>query len=132
MSLIDSKHCRQQVLEVREKREAGLNKEESRPTIFSALADPEKSFSKELVDNLEDEAYTIITAAADTTGNAMTTIIRCVVENPYIYRKLHAELREAFPDKDEDLEFSALEKLPYLVRPTVQHNYLIIALTKHK
>lgn len=107
-------HCRRQVLEVRTKHENGLDKDDARPTNFSALVDPEKSFSKELVDNLEDEAYLIITAAADTTGNAMTTITRYVVENPDIYRKLHAELCDAFPDRDADLEYVALERLPYL------------------
>lgn len=109
-------HCHKQLLEVKENRDAGLVKDDARPTIFSALMDPQEGFSKGAVDNLEDEAYTVITAAADTTGNAMTTMTRCVVENPTIYRRLHAELCEAFPDPNTDLTYAALEKLPYLVR----------------
>ena len=79
--------------------------------------DPQEGFSKDAVDNLEDEAYTVITAAADTTSNAMTTMTRCVVESPTIYRRLHAGLCEAFPDPNTELTYAALEKLPYLVRP---------------
>jgi Cytochrome P450 len=98
---------------------SGLVKEDARPTIFSALMDPREGFSKGAVDNLEDEAYTIITAAADTTGNAMTTMTRWVVENPDIYHKLHSELCEAFPDSAAELNYAALEKLPYLVSSPV-------------
>lgn len=68
------------------------------------------------VAHLEDEAYTVLTAAADTTGNAMTTICRYVFANPTIYQNLHAELKAAFPDESEILSYQTLEKLPYLVR----------------
>jgi cytochrome P450 len=108
-------HCHDQLLEVKENRDAGMVKDDSRPTIFSALMDPQEGFSKGAVDNLEDEAYTVITAAADTTGNAMTTITRYVVENPAIYRRLHTELCDAFPDPCAEPSYAALEKLPYLV-----------------
>ncbi|CBX95728.1 hypothetical protein IAQ61_004561 [Plenodomus lingam] len=107
-------HCHKQLLEVKANREAGLIRDDDRPTIFSALMDPKEGFSKGAVDNLEDEAYTVITAAADTTGNAMTTMVRCVVENSNIYRRLHAELCEAFPDPESELTYAALERLPYL------------------
>ena len=70
---------------------------------------------KAKVDNLEDEAYTVITAAADTTGNAMTTIVRCVVTDSTIYQKLHAELKDAFPEESVPLQYKNLESLPYLV-----------------
>lgn len=72
------------------------------------------------VAHLEDEAYTVLTAAADTTGNAMTTICRYVFADPYVYDKLHAELKTAFPDDTETMRFQVLEKLPYLVRKTAQ------------
>lgn len=71
--------------------------------------------NKAKVDNLEDEAYTVISAAADTTGNAMTTIVRCVVTDLAIYQKLHAELKDAFPEESVPLKYNDLEKLPYLV-----------------
>jgi cytochrome P450 len=68
------------------------------------------------VAHLEDEAYTVLTAAADTTGNAMTTICRYVFADRVIYDKLHAELKVAFPVDNETMRYQALEKLPYLVR----------------
>ena len=71
--------------------------------------------TKAAVHNLEDEAYTVITAAADTTGNAMTTVVRNVVSDRSIYQRLHAELKTAFPAESASLEYKSLEKLPYLV-----------------
>ena len=70
---------------------------------------------KARIDEPEDEAYTVITAAADTTGNAMTTILRCVVADLAIYQKLHAELKDAFPEDSVPLKYKDLERLPYLV-----------------
>lgn len=64
---------------------------------------------------MNDEAYIILEAAADTTGNAMTIGTYNVVVNPDIYKKLTAELREQFPGPDAELGFAVLEKLPYLV-----------------
>ena len=89
--------------------------ENQRPTIFSALMTSSDRPHKAKVDNLEDEAYTVITAAADTTGNAMTTIVRCVVTDSAIYQKLHAELKDAFPEESVSLQYKNLESLPYLV-----------------
>ena len=89
--------------------------ENQRPTIFSALMTSSDQRNKARVDNLEDEAYTVITAAADTTGNAMTTIVRCVVKDSAIYQTLHAELEDTFPDESVSLKYKDLEKLPYLV-----------------
>jgi cytochrome P450 len=54
------------------------------------------------------------TAAADTTGNAMTMAAFHIVTNPIIYGRLILELREAFPDPTAELSFTELEKLPYL------------------
>ena len=89
--------------------------ENQRPTIFSALMTSADRPHKAKVDNLEDEAYTVITAAADTTGNAMTTIVRCVVTDSAIYQKLHAELKDAFPEESVPLRYKDLESLSYLV-----------------
>ena len=68
------------------------------------------------VDDIKDEAYGILAAAADTTGNGMTVAAYHVVNNPEIYKKLRAELKTAFPDPDARLNFTELEKLSYLVR----------------
>jgi cytochrome P450 len=68
------------------------------------------------VDQLTDDAFIIIAAATDTTGNAMTIATYKVLSNPSIYGKLKDELKEAFPDGNVKLDFVTLEKLPYLVR----------------
>lgn len=64
-------------------------------------------------EDVRDEAYTVLEAAADTAGNAMITAAWHIGNNPIIREKLSAELRQAFPDLNSDLV--ALEKLPYLV-----------------
>jgi hypothetical protein len=67
------------------------------------------------VEDLTDEAFTIIAAAADTTGHAMAILTYHVVANPTIYRSLTLELKTAFHSHDHDhLNYTTLEKLPYL------------------
>ena len=67
------------------------------------------------VENLKDEAFSILAAAADTTGNGMTVAAYNVVNDPAIYKRLTKELDAEFPDADARLDFVSLEKLPYLV-----------------
>lgn len=64
---------------------------------------------------LKDEAYAVLAAAADTTGNATTVAAFHVMNNPNIYSKLVAELESKFQDPASELPFLELEKLPYLV-----------------
>lgn len=94
--------------------------EKSLRTIFHQLLQPNatEGYVVPTVDELADEAYVILGAAADTTGNAMTIGSYNAVVNPEIYQQLTTELREAFPNV-EHINFAALEKLPYLVRHTL-------------
>jgi cytochrome P450 len=96
--------------------EAG-RKSDARQTIFHELLtpDPDQGYVVPPVDHLKDEAYTILGASADTTGNAMTWATYEVVSDPTIYKRLTAELKAAYPDPNARLNFVALEKLPYLV-----------------
>jgi cytochrome P450 len=68
------------------------------------------------VDQLTDDAFIIVAAASDTTGNAMTVAAYNIVSSHTIYDKLKKELGEKFPDGNAKLDFVTLEKLPYLVR----------------
>jgi hypothetical protein len=97
--------------------DAGDEKRPATTTIFHQLLTPNVTEGHVVptVDELKDEAYVIIAAAADTTGNAMTIGTYNVVSNKDIYTKLTAELKEAFPDPNAKLDFLTLEKLPYLV-----------------
>jgi hypothetical protein len=101
--------------------DANKGQKPTRLTIFNQLLDPDVAEGHVVpsVDDLKDEAFSIVTAAADTTGNAMTIAAYNVISNETIYHKLVTELREAFPDPSATLEFLALEKLPYLVCPSV-------------
>lgn len=94
---------------------------ESRPSIFQALLSPDdkdKGYVVPTIDQLKDEAYSILAAAADTTGNGMTVTAYNVVNNPAIYERLTKELESEFPNADASLDFVSLEKLPYLVGST--------------
>ena len=95
----------------------------TRKTIFHQLLDPAATPGHVVpsVEDLTDEAFTILTAAADTTGHAMAILTYYVVSNPSIYRTLCTELKTAFPSHDHhdqvknlDFRYATLEKLPYL------------------
>ncbi|PMD16499.1 cytochrome P450 [Hyaloscypha hepaticicola] len=89
----------------------------TRKTIFHQLLDPAATpgHVDPSVEDLTDEAFTIIAAAADTTSHAMAILTYHVVSNPTIYRSLTLELKTAFHSHDHDhLDYTTLEKLPYL------------------
>jgi len=67
------------------------------------------------VKELVGEAFTIVGAASDTTGNALTISTYHILTNDEIHSKLTVELKEAFPDPSSKMDFTRLEKLPYLV-----------------
>jgi hypothetical protein len=98
-------------------KDGSWSKENSRRTIFHDLLTPkpELEYVVPPIDKLEDEAVSIMAAASDTTGNGMTVAAYNVVQNPIIYEKLRTELRVAFPNPDTRLDFTTLERLPYLV-----------------
>jgi cytochrome P450 len=87
-----------------------------RKTIFHQLLSPKATEGHVVrnVEDLTDEAFTILSAAADTTGHAMTTTTYYIVSNANVYHTLAAELKSAFPDPAVKLDFLTLEKLPYL------------------
>lgn len=86
-----------------------------KPCIFEALLTPADDYKIPTPDQIKDEAYAILNAASDTTGNAMTVAAYNVVTHPEIYRTLTEELNATFPNADGKLDFVKLEKLPYLV-----------------
>jgi cytochrome P450 len=91
---------------------------DQRPSIFQVLLSPnekDEEYVVPTVDDLKDEAYSMLAAAADTTGNAMTVSAYKVVSNPEMYANVRKELEAAFPDPNATLDFVKLESLPYLV-----------------
>jgi hypothetical protein len=80
------------------------------------------------IKELVDEAYVIVSAASETTGNALTIAAYHILSNDDIRDKLTTELKEAFPGPSLTLDFVTLEKLPYLViKP--RHYVSLICLT---
>jgi cytochrome P450 len=111
--------CIRQIESVKEKMSQGYDI--GRPTIFSTLLsedDKPEGFRVPTTLELKDEAYSVLVAAADTTGNAMTVAAFNVIYNPVIYGKLAKELENRFPDEASQLPFVELERLPYLVSKT--------------
>lgn len=111
------------------KRAMAAGKLSDRPTIFSTLL-MEKGRSDRYptpsILELKDEAYAVLMASAETTGNAMTVAAFHVIGNPTIYQSLVRELREAFPDAETELQHAELEKLPYLVSSSAQLSLVLI------
>ena len=108
--------CVRQIEGVKENMRGG--KHLGRQTIFTTLLtseDKPEGYRIPTTWQLKDEAYSVLVAAADTTGNAMTVAAFHVLYNQEIYKKLVSELEKTFPNQTEDLSFVELEKLPYLV-----------------
>ncbi|EOD45550.1 putative benzoate 4-monooxygenase cytochrome p450 protein [Neofusicoccum parvum UCRNP2] len=107
--------CVEQIEEVKERLADGkLN--QTRPTIFSELLNPKNNDGLPIPTSwqLKDECYSMLAAAADTTGNALSTACYHTLADREIYARLRDELVAKFPDSNQTLNFVALEKLPYL------------------
>jgi cytochrome P450 len=90
----------------------------ARATIFHELLRPDSIEGRSLVpsiDDLVEEALSLVSAGSETTGNALDITTYYVLSNGEIYSKLVAELERSFPDPSLTLGFVSLEKLPYLV-----------------
>ena len=95
------------------------------PTMFDIALNPDarKGRPTLTVDQLSADTLTLLLAGTDTTSLTLTIATYSVLRDPNILRKLQAELREAMPRKDTQLEYAELEKLPYLravVRETLR------------
>ncbi|KUJ12574.1 cytochrome P450 [Mollisia scopiformis] len=108
-------HCSEAIASVEVDIAAG-NKSAARQTIFHDLLtpDPEQGWVVPPEVHLRDEAFAILGAAADTTGNAMNFATIEVTNDPVMYKRLCDELREAFPNPNAKPDFLTLEKLPFL------------------
>jgi len=78
------------------------------------------------------ESFALLTAAADTTGNAIGLAAFNVVTHRDIYSKLRTELLDAFPNLDEDMPFTKLERLPYLTGVVKEGLREVASVTKVK
>lgn len=91
----------------------------SHRTIYHELLSPEAQKGGSVAGplDLNDEAMALIFAGTDTTGNVLMLGTFNLLSNPAMVRKLHDEVRAAWPYMNEAPSYEELEKLPYLVRP---------------
>lgn len=125
--------CVRQIEAVKEKLRQGHDI--GRQTIFTTLLSEEDKpdgFEVPTTWELKDEAYSVLVAAADTTGNAMTVAAFNVLYNPAIYDKLASELERSFPEISSGLPFTELERLPYLVGTTSEFRCCWTLLTEYR
>ncbi|RYN45562.1 hypothetical protein AA0114_g8885 [Alternaria tenuissima] len=108
--------AKQQILVTKADIDSGRVSKDTSKTIFYELLtpNPEEGWVPPTPDQIKYETYGILAAAADTTGNGLTTGVYEVIKNPKIYAKLTAELETAFPDPGAKMELAVLERLPYL------------------
>src|SRR6266536_3186761 len=97
--------CIKQVQAVKDRMDSGKIDPDARLTIFQRLLTPGivDGYVVPTVEQIKDESYSVLGAAADTTGNCMTVACFNICSQPDIYKKLTDELRAAFPDDSERL-----------------------------
>ena len=87
-------------------------------SVFDAALNPniEKGQFAPQIPHLAADAFTFILAGTDTTSHTlMTAIFELLDGEPHMLKALMQELREAMPTIQTSLDWTALEKLPYLV-----------------
>ena len=77
--------------------------------LASRLPAEEKSVTR-----LQQEAFSMVGAAIETTKATLTLATFYILFNPEIERRLLQELRASFPDPTKSPTLSELERLPYL------------------
>lgn len=89
--------------------------EKSIPNVFQELIrDPDLPASEKKLRRLQDEAQLVIGAGITTVGWALSVGGFHIINQPEVYARLRQELEEAIPDPDQQLNWTDLEKLPYL------------------
>lgn len=88
------------------------------PTVFDVMLNPnlEKGQWTPSVQVMTEEALLLLLAGTDTTTNILITAVYNLLSHPDKLALLKTELRSAMPNKEEGLEWAALERIPYLVR----------------
>lgn len=84
------------------------------PTIFHEILRSDLAREDKTQQRLTDEAVVVVGAGIETTGYALTVGTFHVANTPHIYKRLHEELFQAFPDGNSIPSLLELEKLPYL------------------
>ena len=65
--------------------------------------------------SLTEEGKNVLSAGSDTVANTTTMGTCFILSHPEVNSRLVEELKEAWPDKETEMRYTELEKLPYLV-----------------
>ena len=65
--------------------------------------------------DLLEETLSLLQAGSDTVGNTCTIGTFYILNDQDVHSRLFDELQEVWPDKNMQVEYTMLEKLPYLV-----------------
>lgn len=84
------------------------------PTIFHSILHSDLAPEDKSQHRLTDEAVIIVGAGIETTAYALVVGTFHIANTPHIYKRLHTELVQAFPDNNDIPSLLELEKLPYL------------------
>ena len=96
------------------KTEDESQKDEKTPTVFSELLNSNLLPEELSPMRLEHEAAVIDGAGIETTTKILSLACFHILDQPDIYRQLHQELVNAWPDLAKVPTYTALERLPYL------------------
>ncbi|KAH6881768.1 cytochrome P450 [Alternaria rosae] len=102
-----------------------IKSNDAKKTIFQEIVASKLPDSDKTQKRLEDEAQIIIGGGVETTAFSLSTAAFHIISTPRIYERLHRELVEAFPNRD-DLDLAPLEKMPYfkaIIMETARMSY---------
>ncbi|KAG6833729.1 hypothetical protein H0H87_001161 [Tephrocybe sp. NHM501043] len=83
-------------------------------TIYGHLLHTSKQELKRSRRSLVEEMFSLLQAGTESPGNACAVGTYHVLSDPQVHARLFEELSHAWPDSDAPVEYSVLEKLPYL------------------
>jgi cytochrome P450 len=86
-------------------------------TIFNLLINPEVHKSKKAADaeSIYQESQALMFGGGDTTASVIMIGTFYLLKHPELGKRLKGELRDAWPDVNQELSLKELEALPYLV-----------------
>ncbi|PKY05004.1 benzoate 4-monooxygenase cytochrome P450 [Aspergillus campestris IBT 28561] len=95
-------------------RRPGFASSYTRTNPFEALFDPAIHPEEKSLDRLLDQQMGLLGAGSESTTNTLTVAFFHLLQNKLIFWKLRRELCEIMPNPRSPVQWSKLEKLPYL------------------
>jgi len=103
------------ILKVKNELEEG-HKPTGQTTVFlDILTNPNLRPQEKETEHLIDETFVVIGAGTVTTAHILSVITFHLINNRDMLAKLQSELCTLMPDSQSEVEWSQLEKLPYMV-----------------